>query len=65
MTGDARGAGSSGPLVGPLVELLIAIRSDIRLQKLWALSDKIRDGLARIGIGLEDKKAGTTWKNIS
>jgi cysteinyl-tRNA synthetase len=65
LTRDARGAGSSGTLVGPLVELLIAIRSDIRVQKLWALSDKIRDGLARIGIGLEDKKAGTTWKDIS
>jgi cysteinyl-tRNA synthetase len=51
--------------VGPIVDLLIAVRGDIRAQKLWALSDKIRDGLARIGIGLEDKKTGTTWKRVS
>jgi cysteinyl-tRNA synthetase len=64
-TGDAGQAESPGTLVSPLVELLIAIRSDIRTQKLWALSDRIRDGLARIGIGLEDKKTGTTWKRVS
>jgi cysteinyl-tRNA synthetase len=56
---------SSGTLLGPLIELLIAVRGDIRAQKLWALSDKIRDGLTRIGIGLEDKKTGTTWKRVS
>jgi cysteinyl-tRNA synthetase len=59
---EAEGAGT---MVGPLMELLIAIRSDIRTQKLWALSDRIRDGLSRIGIGLEDKKTGTTWKKVS
>jgi cysteinyl-tRNA synthetase len=64
-TGESRGAERSGTLVGPLVELLLAIRSEIRAQKLWALSDKIRDGLAGIGIGLEDKKTGTIWKKIS
>jgi cysteinyl-tRNA synthetase len=64
-TGSAGGTESSGTLVGPIVDLLIAVRGDIRAQKLWALSDKIRDGLARIGIGLEDKKTGTTWKRVS
>jgi cysteinyl-tRNA synthetase len=64
-TGESRGAERSGTLVGPLVELLLEIRSEIRAQKLWALSDKIRDGLAGIGIGLEDKKTGTIWKKIS
>jgi cysteinyl-tRNA synthetase len=64
-TGESRGAERSGTLAGPLVELLIAIRSDIRAQKLWALSDKIRDGLAGIGIALEDKKTGTIWKKVS
>ena len=63
--GNAPGAESSGTLVGPIVDLLIAVRGDVRVQKLWALSDKIRDGLARIGIGLEDKKTGTTWKRVS
>ncbi len=45
-----------------LIELLIGLRKEIRAQKLWALSDKIRDGLARLGIVLEDRKEGTTWK---
>ncbi len=45
-----------------LIELLIAIRKEIRAQKLWALSDRIRDGLAALGIVLEDRREGTTWK---
>ena len=45
-----------------LIELLIDLRKEIRAQKLWALSDRIRDGLAKIGIVLEDRKEGTTWK---
>jgi len=48
-----------------MMELLIALRADIRAQKLWALSDKIRDGLAAVGIALEDRKEGTTWKRTS
>jgi cysteinyl-tRNA synthetase len=64
-TGSPGGTESSGTLLGPIVDLLLSVRSDIRVQKLWTLSDKIRDGLARIGIGLEDKKTGTTWKRVS
>jgi cysteinyl-tRNA synthetase len=45
-----------------LMDLLIAVRKEIRAQRLWALSDRIRDGLAKIGIVLEDRKEGTTWK---
>jgi len=50
---------------GELMELLIAIRNDARSQKLWPLSDKIRDGLTKLGIVLEDRKEGTTWKRTS
>lgn len=45
-----------------LIELLIGLRKEIRAQKLWALSDRIRDELAKMGIVLEDRKEGTTWK---
>jgi cysteinyl-tRNA synthetase len=38
------------------------LRSEVRTQKLWGLSDKIRDGLKKIGIVLEDKKDGTVWR---
>jgi cysteinyl-tRNA synthetase len=45
-----------------LVDLLVSVRRDIRAAKLWSLSDKIRDALAAMGIVLEDRKEGTTWK---
>jgi len=44
------------------MDLIIALRQEVRAQKLWSLSDKIRDGLAKLGIILEDKKGGTSWK---
>jgi cysteinyl-tRNA synthetase len=50
---------------GELLDLLIALRADIRSQKLWTLSDKIRDGLGKLGIVLEDRKEGTAWKKTS
>jgi cysteinyl-tRNA synthetase len=46
----------------PFVDLLVKMRSELRDQKLWALSDKIRDQLAELNIILEDNKAGTTWR---
>jgi cysteinyl-tRNA synthetase len=45
-----------------LMDLIIALRQEARAQKLWSLSDRIRDSLAKLGIVLEDKKEGTTWK---
>lgn len=46
----------------PFVELLIELRNELRQQKLWALSDKVRAGLAELGVLLEDSKDGTTWR---
>ena len=45
-----------------LVNLILELRSEVRTQKLWKLSDKIRDGLSKIGIIVEDKKEGVSWK---
>jgi len=56
-------AASDGPSAEKgLMELLIGLRASVRKEKLWALSDAIRDGLQELGITLEDKKEGTTWK---
>jgi cysteinyl-tRNA synthetase len=44
---------------------VIGVRSEIRGQRLWGLSDKIRDGLLKLKIVLEDKKTGTSWKKVS
>jgi cysteinyl-tRNA synthetase len=46
----------------PLVDLLVEVRSEVRKQKLWALSDLIRDRLAALGVAIEDGKEGTTWR---
>jgi cysteinyl-tRNA synthetase len=57
------GVGSDAErLLAGLMELVIDIRQRIRAEKLWALSDALRDGLKRLGITLEDKKDGTIWK---
>jgi cysteinyl-tRNA synthetase len=53
---------SSGLLEPNLVEMLIDARKEARTNKLWALSDNIRDKLKALGIILEDTKDGTTWK---
>ncbi|MCX6120609.1 MAG: cysteine--tRNA ligase [Ignavibacteriales bacterium] len=48
-----------------LMDLVIRIRTEVRKQKLWALSDIIRDGLKIIGFIIEDKKDGTSWRKIN
>ena len=48
--------------IGPLVDLLVEIRRELREEKLWALADRVRDQLARLGITLEDGPQGTTWR---
>ena len=44
------------------VNLLIEVRSEVRKQKLWTLSDLIRDKLKELGVVLEDSKEGTKWR---
>ena len=43
------------------VELLIRLRQQARANKDFAMSDKIRDELAQVGIQLQDGKEGTTF----
>ena len=44
------------------VNLLVEVRSEVRKQKIWALSDLIRDRLKDLGVMIEDGKEGTTWR---
>jgi cysteinyl-tRNA synthetase len=46
----------------PFIELLIAVRNDLRAARQWALADKIRAELGSLGITLEDSPTGTTWR---
>jgi cysteinyl-tRNA synthetase len=46
----------------PFINLLLELRGEARKQKLWAMSDQIRDRLKELGVLIEDSKDGTTWK---
>ena len=48
-----------------LLDFVVQLRAEVRKQKLWALSDIIRDGLKAIGFLIEDKKNGTSWRKIN
>jgi cysteinyl-tRNA synthetase len=44
-----------------VLNLVVDLRSEAKTNKDYAMSDKIRDGLARIGFQLKDSKDGTHW----
>lgn len=49
-------------LIDDLLKILIELRAQLRSEKRFDLSDKIRDELKKLGIELEDKKGITTYK---
>lgn len=51
---------NGGPIEG-LMDLIIQLRKDARLNKDYATADKIRDGLQTLDIQIKDGKEGTTW----
>jgi cysteinyl-tRNA synthetase len=50
------------PEAEAFIGLLASIRDDLRQNKQWQLADKIRKGLADLGVTLEDTPQGTRWK---
>jgi cysteinyl-tRNA synthetase len=55
---EKQGSGDSDQFINLLVE----VRSEVRKQKLWQLSDLIRDKLKESGVVIEDSKEGTKWR---
>lgn len=53
---------AQGGQAAPFVDLLIGLRQELRRQKLWSLSDMVRDRLAELDVILEDSKDGTSWR---
>lgn len=53
---------SSSSIEDELIQILIKIRNEAKLNKNYTLSDKIRDELKQIGVILQDSKTGTTYK---
>lgn len=49
-------------LTGELMNIIISLRKDARDKKDFAVSDKIRNELNKIGITLKDKKDGVEWE---
>lgn len=64
LTEDAQALAAAGSGVIPpdVVEMLLAIRSDLRSVKQWAFADRIRDALAAAGITVEDTADGPRWQ---
>ena len=50
-----------GQTADPFIDLLVEIRTRVRGEKLWELSDMIRDRLSEMGVQVEDAKDGSTW----
>ena len=54
-------APAQGQEAAPFIDLLLAVRSELRAAKQWQLSDRVRDGLAELGVEIKDGPEGTTW----
>ncbi len=46
----------------PFIELLMAIREELRDAKQYELADRVRSGLGELGIAVEDTPQGTVWR---
>jgi cysteinyl-tRNA synthetase len=53
--------GPSDELLSKVMPLVIELRAAVRKNKNFAVADTIRDGLAPLGITLEDRAGGTDW----
>ena len=62
--GDASRSGLTDPrdVLGPLVEIALSARSEVRRAKLYDLSDQIRDELALAGVEVRDTADGQMWE---
>jgi cysteinyl-tRNA synthetase len=50
------------PEAEAFISFLVSTRDDLRQNQQWQLADKIRTGLADLGVTLEDTPQGTRWK---
>jgi cysteinyl-tRNA synthetase len=53
---------SSAGLENELIQLIADLRMEARARKDWSTADAIRDRLAEIGVLVEDRPEGTTWR---
>jgi cysteinyl-tRNA synthetase len=53
---------AGGLAAAPFVELLLRVRRELRAARQFQLADLVRDELTGLGIALEDRPDGTTWR---
>jgi cysteinyl-tRNA synthetase len=61
---DKLSSTSDGQLESELIEFLIQLRTDAKKEKNYALADKIRNELNKLGIVLEDSKEKTIYRLV-
>jgi cyanophycinase-like exopeptidase len=54
--------GDGAPSDISFIELLVAVRAQLRADEQWGLADEIRQRLAKLGIVVEDGPTETTWR---
>ncbi len=59
------GARVEESLEEPLIELLVAVRGELRKRKMYDLADSIRERLSAMGIQLMDYGEETKWRRVS
>ena len=46
---------------GPLLDLLVNLRSEAKSNQDWSTADAIRNALSELGVTIKDGKEGSTW----
>ena len=54
--------GQSEAITGELVEFILQLRNDAKVNRDFTTADRIRDGLSKLGITVKDRKDGADWE---
>jgi len=54
--------GQSEAITGELVEFILQLRNDAKMNRDFLTADRIRDGLSKLGITVKDRKDGADWE---
>jgi cysteinyl-tRNA synthetase len=56
--------GSESQMLPKVMEVILSLRQDAKKNKDFALSDRIRDELGKLGIVVKDRKDGADWEMV-
>lgn len=59
---DVSETNEKNDISGDLIELLLNVRKEIKINKMYELSDKIRNQLTEKGVVIKDTKDGFEWE---